>query len=359
MSDLESNKLQPAEPSSANRRAPSIVDDQIASEFADEHAFDETAQRKPLPPWLLSATFHLLLFIVLGLILRPVTKGVSGEEARGAGIVMVNSASSNSQYLDEAEFAEQSSSSSADSATEDSASPFPNSIESPLDTQGIFPTLDGNIGPAGSQSAQMPDAGQLIQGLGNGGQLGDQASTQVFGAMGTGSKFVYVFDRSSSMEGYGGRPMAAAQRELAASLQAIGEHHQFQIIFYNESPSIFNSNPARPPSLLFGSEENQESAQRFILSMRGSGGTRHLEALLLALKLSPDVIFFLTDAQEPRLSKSELEMIMRRNRSAASINTIEFGAGPQQNKNNFLAQLARQNQGQHVYVDVTKLPSTK
>jgi len=34
---------------------------------------------------------------------------------------------------------------------------------------------------------------------------------------------------------------------------------------------------------------------------------------------------------------------------------IEFGSGPASGRTNFLQQLARQNQGQYVYVDVTKL----
>jgi hypothetical protein len=42
-----------------------------------------------------------------------------------------------------------------------------------------------------------------------------------------------------------------------------------------------------------------------------------------------------------------------------SINAIEFGYGPQSGADNFLVRLARQNNGMHVYVDVSQLPSPR
>lgn len=78
--------------------------------------------------------------------------------------------------------------------------------------------------------------------------------------------------------------------------------------------------------------------------------------LVLALGMSPDVIFFLTDAAEPQLTPSELAEIRRRNRSEATINSIEFGSGPRPRGENFLMRLARENHGKHVYVDVSELP---
>ena len=80
-----------------------------------------------------------------------------------------------------------------------------------------------------------------------------------------------------------------------------------------------------------------------------------MQALTMALRMNPDVVFFLTDADEPRLSTSELQRIRARNRGT-SINTIEFGSGPSSGRYTFLRQLADENQGKHAYVDVTSLP---
>ena len=71
--------------------------------------------------------------------------------------------------------------------------------------------------------------------------------------------------------------------------------------------------------------------------------------------MGPDVLFFLTDANEPVLSPGDIAELGRRNRAGAIINCIEFGVGPFSGGDNFLMRLARQNRGQHVYVDVTAL----
>ena len=74
----------------------------------------------------------------------------------------------------------------------------------------------------------------------------------------------------------------------------------------------------------------------------------------MALRMGPDIIFFLTDADEPQLSAEELARVRRKNRNTM-INSIEFGFGPRRARTNFLQRLARQNGGRHVYVDVSLL----
>ncbi|MCP4813922.1 MAG: hypothetical protein GY888_15560, partial [Planctomycetaceae bacterium] len=108
--------------------------------------------------------------------------------------------------------------------------------------------------------------------------------------------------------------------------------------------------------MLFADAATKKIAERWVRSVVADGSTRHLEALLLAIRMKPDVIFFLTDAEEPRLTPVELEKIKRANqRVGASIHSIEFGAGPSQASHNFLQRLARANGGQHSYVDITRL----
>jgi hypothetical protein len=180
------------------------------------------------------------------------------------------------------------------------------------------------------------------------------ARTGVFGVSGVGYKFVYVFDRSGSMDGHGGAPLRAAKSELIHSLHELGKLHQFQIVFYNEHPRVFtlSGNDGR---LAFGTAQNKRLAERFVMGITADGATEHEEAILLALAMDPDVIFFLTDADEPSLSPRQLAHIARRN-NGTTINTIEFGYGPQESSENFLAWLARQNGGRHVYVNIAELP---
>ncbi len=159
------------------------------------------------------------------------------------------------------------------------------------------------------------------------------------------------------MDGHAGAPLSAAKRELIASLNDLGQTQQFQIIFYNEQPRIFNPSGISG-RLVFGTDQNKYLAQKFVGSITAFGNTRHEEALALALRMSPDVVFFLTDADEPRMTAAELARIARLN-PGATINTIEFGYGTPLDRDNFLVKLAQQNGGTHVYVDVSKLPAAR
>jgi hypothetical protein len=78
-----------------------------------------------------------------------------------------------------------------------------------------------------------------------------------------------------------------------------------------------------------------------------------MKALLLAVKLQPDVIFFLTDADDP-MPPGQLNEI-RRLAAGVTIHTVEFGVGSDHDPNNFLVKLAVQTGGQHVYKDVSEL----
>jgi hypothetical protein len=185
--------------------------------------------------------------------------------------------------------------------------------------------------------------------------LEGKARTGMFGIEGEGYKFVYVIDRSASMGGSGQAALSAAKAALLASLRNLEQVHQFQIIFYHEKPTIFNPTGEKHRSL-FATERNKEAAAQFIASITPFDGTEHYDAILLAIRLRPDVVFLLTDADDPKLTAAQLERINRLS-GGITIHAIEFGSGPQPEADNFLVKLARENGGKHVYVDVTRLPA--
>ena len=141
-------------------------------------------------------------------------------------------------------------------------------------------------------------------------------------------------------------------RELLQSLDDLDETHQFQIIFYNEQPTIMRL--GGHSQLMFGTEANKKEARAFVNSIAADGATQHEPAIKLAMQLSPDVVFFLTDADQPELSRPQLDRIARMNDGRAVINTIEFGLGPKIRKANFLDRLAEENGGQSGYVDISR-----
>ncbi len=312
-----------------------------------------------LPAWLLSLVLHATLLIALGLLVRVAQRGAQLEPARGGGIVLAHDVDGQAEYYGERDAAASNSPPDQESSTATSTA-LPSSEELPIDLAGALPSASTeSAGTAMGDS--LPTADGFTQGAGlppRGSIGGNQARTSIFGAEGVGSKFVYVFDRSASMDGYQGRPLRAAKGELIASLEDLDKVHQFQIIFYNDRPTVFNPFHPQPPRMLFGDAQTKRRAQNFVRGIIAAGGTEHMEALKRALAMRPDVIFFLTDAAEPQLSPQQLAKIRQlNNRVGATIHAIEFGAGPSQGGMNFLVRLAKQNGGTHIYVDVTRLPA--
>jgi hypothetical protein len=77
-----------------------------------------------------------------------------------------------------------------------------------------------------------------------------------------------------------------------------------------------------------------------------------MPALRLALRLKPEVIFFLTDADLPKLSAADFSEIQRLNGAGTRIHCIRFGQGADLEPKNFMNQLAAQNGGRYRYRDV-------
>ena len=179
----------------------------------------------------------------------------------------------------------------------------------------------------------------------------------MFGLVAEGYKFVYVFDRSGSMGGDGSASLRAVKAELLASLKNLDTVHQFQVIFYNERPALFNPTGS-PGRLCFATDANKEAVGRFLDTIAADGGTDHLAALRMATNLRPDAIFFLTDGDEPVLSPAELDKVERW-AAGIIIHTIEFGPDEAKEKNNFLKDLARRTGGKYAYVNTAKFAGEK
>jgi hypothetical protein len=195
-----------------------------------------------------------------------------------------------------------------------------------------------------------PDAGADPHKYAHG--LGGKAHTSMFGIQADGYKFVYLLDRSASMGGPESSALGAAKAELLASLDHLEQTHQFQIIVYNEKATTFNPT-GDANRVLFATERNKAAAAKFLESVGSFDGTRHDAALSAALRLRPDVLFLLTDGDDPKLGPQELERINRL-AGGATIHVVQFGPGPQPEADNFLKQLARQNAGQYAYVTPAK-----
>ena len=318
-----------------------------------------------MPAWLVSMVVHALFVILLGYVASQQVHG-TGDLTEAVLIASYASTKANEDYFDDERSPEVSGDvnpnpAEADDTEQDDAQAAQSGLTAiaegppPVDVASDLP------------STELPSAnpGETMTGTatGVGDWRGSQrrpaaihgkiAKTHVYSLPGEGNTFVYVFDRSSSMGIGASSLLASAKRELLASLEDLGEENRFQIIFYNQKPTMMNLGRGYA-GLVFADDRAKELARRFVAGILADGATEHFDPLRDALRLAPDVIFFLTDADEPELSDGRLAQIRNLNGGRTTINTIEFGEGPQPRRENFLARIARENGGKYIYIDIRR-----
>lgn len=324
---------------------------------ADATRQAEFRPRFSLPAWLLSVVLHASLLVGLVMAVRLSPQGAADEPSRSVGIVLKHRTADEDDFYEGPDQQLPADAENQPAEAGHAAAPAAASLQetAPVDVARLLEPAEALLAPGAATGQWLPSAADLADGRAAPTAPSEgRARTSVFGLEGEGYKFVYVFDRSGSMGGSGRSALSAARAELKASLESLGPTHQFQIIFYNDRPLVF-ALAGEEGRLVFGDEPNKAQAHRFIDHVTADGATDHLPALWMALELRPDVIFFLTDADEPSLSNAQLKKIVERNNGRTSINAIEFGLGPPLGRENFLMRLARENGGGHAYVDVTRL----
>ena len=201
---------------------------------------------------LLSSTFHLSLVVLIVAAIETRPQGAGNDSSGEIGIVL-----SDNRRI---EFSgrpvhEPTSPPAASPVTPADFAPETTPVAAPVATTSSTPRV-----------AQAPATGRS----GNYGPPGDgQTNVRVFDVEGKGSKFVYVFDRSSSMEG---APLAAAKQQLIQSLESLQSVHQFHIIFFNQQMRNFDLSGGGH-RIAFATDRNKKLAARFVGGITADGGT--------------------------------------------------------------------------------------
>lgn len=324
--------------------------------------------------WGISLVFHAVILLILTFTITQVVpeekKGLT-EETAEVGISFKTQENEKVLYENVSD-SDESSRENSDSLPEDTSRKTDAEVIAALSsaiadsekpdipkTSALAPGMVPSSGDGSTGLERITDGMGDVTGVGPGTFKGfGKGKISCFGTTGEGQTFIFVFDRSASM---GFRPsnsyetpMLAAKMELRQSLRMLQSNQQFQIIFYcgDEADMMqFEAN-----RLIFATKENVKGAERFLNSIEPFGGTDHRTALLKALRQKPDVIFFLTDADENEtsLNSAELERI-RKNSVGTQINAVQFGNGPRTKASNWLVKLAEQSGGQHIYLDVNQL----
>lgn len=324
-----------------------------------------TTERATVPSWIASVCVHGTIMICFALSMQSCEQGHSGaseEDFREVGIY-VKPADEKSENNPDESMAEQAPTESDVTsetipAEAELAESTPKLEDLPAELNLPETELPRVIGPGGTLSGLPRTAATTDTVTGLEGApppstalSAGRGTTSFFDIQAKGTRFVYVVDHSGSMGFYG--QLRVAKAELMSSLQSLDSTQQFQIIFYNSNMNELKLR-GQPPQLWWGTDINRTLAYQFIRSVTPDGGTAHMPALRKALSYRPEHIFLLTDADQPILSKPNLEEIRKINNGRTQIHAIEFGEGGFLGIENHLGRLARQNGGTYRHRDVTK-----
>lgn len=324
------------------------------------------------PSWLGSLLIHglVILLVLVTINSRPPAGGtVRGRSTDSVGIVFSSAesggGSDSAETSEGSEAVDESVDPSDESRPEDQA----NEAAVPAVTDRIGMTSSAprsdkpavtriDFGPSTSEdSARSHSTNDGGHGGGKGGKTGrgDGGGQLVgFGGLkGNGRRFVYVIDRSESMRWPGDLPIRYALDEAKASVESLDPKQgakKFQVVCYNHDARIFENG-----RLLDVTPANKRRAIAYLDTVTADGGTDPLTALEKAIRLAPDVIFFLTDADE-EISPMVLTRIreLRIRGRVGQIHVMEFGRPTGRRLHSF-RKLADQNNGVYIFKDVTAL----
>ena len=120
------------------------------------------------------------------------------------------------------------------------------------------------------------------------------ATTDVFGVHGTGSRFVYLLDRSASMANRGQIALDAARREVAESLGHLHKGNEFAVLFFADTVERFPEGNGAADFAPFSADAVRHAKDR-LRRVRATGHGGHARAIEEALVMNPDVVFLITD----------------------------------------------------------------
>ncbi len=205
----------------------------------------------------------------------------------------------------------------------------------------LAPRLEAPPPTVANRPRPLPGKPLASDGNGSDHPAADAAGSPLFLLPATAGSVVYVIDRSVSM-GLD-RKLDFARRELIASLRRLPRSVRFQVIAYNDSAeTLFLDGRG---DLLPSEPAIVEKAVASLRGLEAAGPSRHFAALCRGLDLHPDVLYFLTDADN--LTPEVVSAVTQRNRGSV-IHTIELTHRRASQAHGPLAQLAHDNRGTYL-----------
>jgi len=230
---------------------------------------------------LVSAFCHLAVFIALGLLTVASSDGWRGVKL----LVNLGDGGPEAPIVDGSSLEDSVHLEVSDDPTTALGPTSDLEISAPVTTAlAELSALAENAAPLSGLNGQSLGGGK--QGEGTSGQ----AATEFFGIGGYGQTFVYVVDASDSMNDRG--KFEKARYELLHSIEQLNGDQRYFVVFYNR-----DAYPMDADEPLLATQDNLAKTTQWINAVEPTGGTNPLPALLFALTLRPDAIYFLSDGQ--------------------------------------------------------------
>ena len=231
-------------------------------------------------------------------------------------------------------------------------------LNSAPDTKSLSSFLDGPL----PQSTQHEESlttkyaadivGALLtssaMGTANSGSGNGTGNGEFFGLNPQSKRIVYVVDSSKSMnfphESVGKTRLGRVKLELAKAIYSMDEHQEFFVIFFSDFAIPMPARKLQPAT-----PEAKKKFLSWVAKVPGVGTTEPLEALLIALRLQPDTIYFLTDGQfNPTIVKAFNKVAARTKRNQnVIVNGICLG---NREGESLIRELVEQNSGSYTFI---------
>ena len=138
-----------------------------------------------------------------------------------------------------------------------------------------------------------------------------------FGLRAEGRVFIFVVDRSGSMDD--GDRLDRAKRELMRAVGAMQPPQRFHVLFYNDETTMLPGDLPKPADY-----PARDRLARWLHTIDAIGGTDPRAAMSLALGMRPDAVFLLSDGAFP---PGTAEAIGGLNPRKIPIHCVDLGHG--------------------------------
>jgi hypothetical protein len=256
-----------------------------------------------------SLMFHLLMLLVLAALLIPVRTVGNGTSIDGG---IGNEQGDSGSLLDSVTIGSPEKGTGQD--IEKSLTP---AVEGASAIEGAMAGGSGS-GTGGKGSF---DAIASLGAAGGGGGKG----VGFFGTRARADSVIFIVDMSGSMEGH---RFDRAVEELIHSLNLLQPTQKFFIFFYNGvTYPMFEQ---RNSKLLPATSGNRAKAAKWIKAFRPEGDTAPEDAIERALKMKPQVIYFLTDGEIPNTTRSTAQRFNSEHKTVIHTIAFEYEGGAEQ-----------------------------